>query len=60
MSVNEAIVEVAAIEWFEELGLVGRLRAATGRLKPADPEEARASDKESLSHQKSDGRRLNR
>ena len=46
MSLNESIVEDAALEWFGELGygvghgLVGRLREAIRRLNPAVPEEA--------------------
>ncbi len=73
MSLNESIVEDAALEWFGELGysighgphlapgepaaerdsfsevvLVGRLREAIRRLTMAFPEEASATDKESL------------
>ena len=73
MSLNESIVEYAALEWFgeqtrcartltpalshgerEEDGevvLVGRLREATRRLNFSIPEEASATDKESLSVQ---------
>ena len=79
MSLNESIVEDAALEWFGELGyavghgpqlapgepaaerdsfgevvLVGRVREAIRRpaaAGPAIPEEARATDKESLSVQ---------
>jgi len=57
MSLNESIVEDAALEWFGELGYavghgpqlapgepaVGRLREAIRRLNPAIPEEARSS-----------------
>ena len=82
MSLNESIVEDAALEWFGELGyggqvgeqtryartltpalshgereeegevvLVGRLREAIRRLNFSIPEEASATDKESLSVQ---------
>jgi type I restriction enzyme R subunit len=76
MSLTEATIEDAALEWFGELGyavghgpqlapgepaaerdsfgevvLVGRLRKAIRRLNPAIPEEAAATDKESLSVQ---------
>lgn len=49
MPLNESIVEDAALEWFGELVL--RLREAIRRLNPAIPEEAAATDKESLSVQ---------
>ncbi len=77
MSLNESIVEDAALEWFGELGYAvghgphlapgeyakGTLnpafsqrekeeeREAIRRLNPAIPEEAAATDKESLSVQ---------
>ena len=76
MSLNESIVEAAALEWFGELGyaighgpdmapgepaservsfaevvLVARLRDAIRRLNFSIPEEASATDKESLSVQ---------
>ena len=53
MSLNESIVEDAALEWFGELGYVG------GRLNVSIPEGAWATDKESLSVPESGERRLN-
>jgi hypothetical protein len=62
MSLNESIVEDAALEWFGEQCRVAptltrplprgeEKRAAIRRLNPVIPEEARATDKESLSVQ---------
>jgi hypothetical protein len=71
MSLNESIVEDAALEWFGELGgkrvksEIGRVKSWSSfsislftlhsssirRLNSANPEEARATHKESLSVQ---------
>jgi hypothetical protein len=63
MSLNESIVEDAALEWFGEQSRVAptlipafsqgekEKREAIQRLNAAIPEEVRATDKESLSVQ---------
>ena len=63
MSLNESIVEDSALEWFGEQSRVAptlipafshgekEKREAIRRLNPAIPEDARATDKESLSVQ---------
>ena len=47
MSLNESIVEDAALTWFGELGYaVRRLREAIWRVNPAIPEVERATIRE--------------
>jgi type I restriction enzyme R subunit len=48
---SRSAAETDEVNSFGEVVLVGRLREAIRRLNPAIPEEARATDKESLSVQ---------
>jgi type I restriction enzyme R subunit len=48
---NRSAAEMDGVNSFGEVVLVGRLREAIRRLNPANPEEARATHKESLSVQ---------